>query len=80
MKNTVRPDVIQTLVDAYGQVLPKLGRHQPGFPTAESLKAVVVSGQPSYGMAAVGPDKGSAGADLIIRSAERISPPSPTPG
>ena len=32
---------------------------------------VVVSGQPSYGMAAVGPDKPSAGADLIIRAAEK---------
>ena len=44
MKNKVRPDVIQTLVDAYAQVLPKLLQHQPGFPTAESLKAVIVSG------------------------------------
>ena len=32
MKNKVRPDVIQTLVDAYEQVLPNLLQHQPGFP------------------------------------------------
>ena len=74
MKNKIRPDVIHSLVDAYGQVLPNLLRHQPGFPTAESLKAVVVSGQPAYGMAAVGPDRMSAGADLIIRSAEKPDP------
>ena len=67
MKNKVRPDVIHTLIDAYEQVLPNLLRHQPGFPSAESLRAVVVSGQPAYGMAAVGTDKMSAGADLIIR-------------
>ncbi len=69
MKNKVRPDVIQTLVDAYGQVLARLLQHQPGFPSAESLKAVIVSGQPAYGMAAVGPDKMSAGAELIIQAA-----------
>jgi hypothetical protein len=74
MKNKVRPDVIQTLIEAYSRVRPKLLEHQPGFPRAESLKAVVVSGQPAYGMAAVGPDKVSAGAELIIRSAEKSDP------
>ena len=69
MKNKVRPDVIQTLVDAYGQVLARLLQHEPGFPSAESLKAVIVSGQPAYGMAAVGPDKPSAGAELIVQAA-----------
>ncbi len=39
MKNKVRPDVIQTLIAAYEQVLPNLLRHQPGFPSAESLRA-----------------------------------------
>ena len=71
MKNKVRPDVIQTLVDAYGQVLARLLQHQPGFPSAESLKAVIASGQPAYGMAAVGPDKMSAGAELIIQAAAK---------
>jgi len=71
MKNKVRPDVIETLVGAYGQVLANLLQHQPGFPSADSLRAVIVSGQPSYGMAAVGPDKSSAGAELILRAADR---------
>jgi len=74
MKNKVRPDVIQTLIGAYDQVRPKLLQHQTGFPAAEALKAVVVSGQPSYGMAAVGPEKMTAGAELIIRSAEKSDP------
>ena len=74
MKNKVRPDVIQTLIAAYEQVLPNLLRHQPGFPSAASLRAVVVSGQPGYGMAAVGPDKMSAGAELIVRAAENPDP------
>ena len=32
MKNKVRPDVIQSLVDAYGQVLPSCSNTSPGFP------------------------------------------------
>jgi hypothetical protein len=74
MKNKVRPDVIQLLVGAYEQVRPKLIQHQPGFPPADALKAVIVSGQPAYGMAAVGPGKTSPGAELILRSADRNDP------
>jgi hypothetical protein len=71
MKNKVRPDVIQTLVAAYAGVRPRLLQHEPGFPAGEALHALIVAGQPGYGMAAVGPDKMSPGADLIIRAAER---------
>ena len=39
MKNKVRPDVIQTLVDAYSQVRPKLLEHQPGFPSADVVES-----------------------------------------
>jgi Cellulose-binding Sde182, nucleoside hydrolase-like domain/Cellulose-binding protein Sde0182, C-terminal domain len=74
MKNKVRPDVIRTLIDAYEQVQPTLLQHQSGFPSAESLTAVVVSGQPAYGMAAVGLGKMSEGAALIIRAAEKPDP------
>src|SRR4026208_324390 len=72
MKNKVRPDVIRTLVDAYDEVRPKLLQQETGFPTTASLKAVIVEGQPAYGMTAVGAGKTSAGAELIIRrSGER---------
>jgi hypothetical protein len=74
MKHKVRPDVIRTVLDAYGQVHPQLAQHAKGFPTADALRSVVAEGQPSYGMAAVGPDKMSPGADLIIRAAERADP------
>ena len=74
MKNKVRPDVIEMLVGAYEQVRPNLMKHQPGFPTAEALRRVIVSGQVGYGMDAVGPDKMSPGAELILRSAERNDP------
>jgi hypothetical protein len=71
MKNKVRPDVIRSVLDGYAQIQPSLARHQPGFPSADSLRAVVVEGQPSYGMAAVGTDKMSAGAELILRAADK---------
>ena len=71
MKNRVRPDVLQTLVGAYDEVRPNLIRHEPGFPTADALRAVIASGQPGYGMAAVGSDKLSPGAELIVKAAEK---------
>ena len=71
MKNRVRPDVIHTLLDAYGRVQPNLQSHQRGFPSADTLRAVVVAGQPGYGMAAVGADRMSAGAELIVGAADR---------
>jgi hypothetical protein len=71
MKDEVRPDVIRTLLDAYARVQPNLQAHQRGFPSADALRAVVVSGQPAYGMDAVGPDRMSPGAELIISAADR---------
>jgi hypothetical protein len=74
MRNKVRPDVIQSLIDAYEKVQPNLLLHQAGFPAADGLRRVVASGQPSYGMAAVGPSRMSPGADLIIRADDKNDP------
>ena len=40
-------------------------QHAPGFPTAAALRAVVAPGSRRYGMAVVGEDKSSPGAELI---------------
>jgi hypothetical protein len=74
MKKTVRPDVIRLLIDAYEEVQPRLLEHQPGFPTAAALRERVATGQPGYGMAAVGPGKTSPGAELILRASDRDDP------
>ncbi len=76
MKRTVRPDVIRSLIDAYEQVQPNLLKHAPGFPAAAALRHLVVSGQPTYGMAAVGPEpeKMSPGAELILGAADHVDP------
>jgi hypothetical protein len=74
MRNRVRPDVIHSVIDAYAEVRPNLLKHQPGFPEAAALKALVVPGQPQYGMEAVGPTLRSAGSDLILQAAGRADP------
>ena len=74
MRSTVRPDVILSLLDAYDQVQPNLLKHQAGFPSAETLKRLVVAGQPGFGMQAVGP--------LVLPTSmsDEISVVSRTPG
>jgi hypothetical protein len=74
MRNRVRPDVINTLIDAYEQVVASLRKHAEGYPDPAALRNVVAAGQPSFGMAAVGPDKMSAGAETILRAADRADP------
>jgi hypothetical protein len=70
MRNSVRPDMILSLIDAYERVQPNLLKHQPDFPAAATLRSMVAPGQSAYGMAAVGPDRMSAGAELIVRAAD----------
>jgi hypothetical protein len=70
MRNRVRPDVIQSLIDAYEQVRANLLRHGAGFPAPTALRRVVTSGQTGFGMQAVGPDRMTAGAELILRAAD----------
>src|SRR5215468_6518257 len=43
MRNKVRPDVINSVLDAYAQVQPNLSKHESGFPTVDALRKVVVS-------------------------------------
>ena len=56
---------------------PKLIEHEPGFPTAAALRAVVVEGQPGYGMAAVGPGKMSRRRRADHQRAARTTDPRP---
>lgn len=74
MRNRVRPDVMMQVIDAYEQVQPTLSTHAPGFPAAAALRRLVAPGQPGYGMSAVGPDRMSQGAELIIEAADKNDP------
>jgi hypothetical protein len=73
-KNKVQPDTLRKLIAAYREVRPNLLKHAQGWPEAAELDALVTSGQPAYGMAAVGADKSSPGAEAIIRALERSDP------
>jgi hypothetical protein len=74
MRRKVRPDVIRSVLDAYDRVQPNLLEHAPGYPTAAALRAEVTSGQPGYGMAAVGRYETSPGAEAILRAALKDDP------
>jgi hypothetical protein len=74
MKSEIHPDSIRAVIDAYGAVRANLLKHAPGYPPAADLQRLVVEGQPSYGMAAVGKGKDTAGSQLILRALDSPDP------
>ncbi len=67
LKNGPRRDLLLRDIAAYAQVLPNLQQHAPNYPSAEALQSVCKTGQPAYGMAAVGTGLGSEGAEHLIK-------------
>ncbi len=70
-QDTIRPDFIATILDAYEKVQPNLVQHEPGFPSAESLRVVVKRGAPKYGMSGVGEGLDTEGSNWIIQELDR---------
>ncbi|MFS2112040.1 nucleoside hydrolase-like domain-containing protein [Sphingomonas sp. Sphisp140] len=70
-RDKAQPQLMRVRIDAYEKVRPKLLRHSPTYPTADALRAVLRSGQPSYGMAGVGKGKDSEASKLIVRAVDR---------
>jgi hypothetical protein len=62
---------IREIVDSYAKVRDNLELHEKGFPTADSLRAVIVEGRPDYGMHAVGKGMDSPGSELLIKAVDR---------
>lgn len=71
LQQNPRADLIHRDLAAYAEVQPNLARHAPGFPSAEQLRAVTCTGQPGFGMAAVGPDKSSDGSRRLVAAVDR---------
>ncbi|MCY7286997.1 MAG: DUF1593 domain-containing protein, partial [Cryobacterium sp.] len=71
LKNEPREDLLRRAIDAYAKVVDNLGKHAPGYPTAKQLHAVCRTGQPGYGMGAVGEGKSSPGSKLIIEVVDK---------
>jgi len=62
-KTRVAPETIRKIIGAYEKVQPNLLKHEPGFPSAQELLALVKQGLPLYGMEGVGEDKDSEGSE-----------------
>lgn len=65
---------IRQIVEAYGKVHSNLVLHEPGYPTAEHLLAVIREGRPAYGMTAVGEGMDSPGSDLLMSVLDKDDP------
>lgn len=65
------PERIHRIVDAYGRVRDQLAKHESGFPKASTLKQVIASGVPVFGMKGVGKGKDSAGSRMLIAAVDR---------
>src|ERR1700722_18591111 len=73
-REKVSPEIIQKVLSNYGKIRSNLLKHAEGFPAFEDLSRVVRPGQPAYGMAAVGKDQMSPGAQLLIEAVDRKDP------
>ncbi len=71
LRNRTREDLIRRQIDAYGQVRGNLVKHADGYPTKEALLAVTATGQPGYGMGAVGEGRTSAGSERLLAAADK---------
>ncbi len=74
MRDEIHPDSIVAILDRYAAVRANLLKHAPGYPTDAALRALVVAGQPTYGMAAVGDAKDTEGSRLLLRALESNDP------
>ena len=74
MKTSIHPNTIRQVIDAYGKVRDSLIQHEPGFPIASDLKALVKDGISSYGMEGVGDGKDTEGSDWIIEVLRQEDP------
>lgn len=71
LRDTTRLDLIFRQIDAYARVRDNLLVHADGFPEAGDLKNVAVTGQPGFGMNAVGFGKSTPGSRLIIEAVDK---------
>jgi hypothetical protein len=70
-RTVVSPESIRSVIEAYGKVRTNLLQHETGWPTTESLQALVSSGQPAYGLAGIASGPTSEGALRLLAAAQR---------
>ena len=73
-RQKVHPELFHHLIDGYEKVYPNLLKHASSYPAPASLRSIVASGQPGYGIADTGEGKSSEGSELIVSALERDDP------
>jgi Cellulose-binding Sde182, nucleoside hydrolase-like domain/Cellulose-binding protein Sde0182, C-terminal domain len=68
------PEYVLAVIEGYAEAQANLGKHAAGWPTAESLRALVSSGPEGFGMAALLKNEPSPGALALVRAAQRNDP------
>jgi hypothetical protein len=63
--------MIAEVVEAYGEVVPKLKMHADGWPDPDELQARIRTGAPGYGLAGMAAEEPSAGARYVIEAGLR---------
>lgn len=71
LPNRTNPQTMRMLVDAYGKVRPNLLLHAKGWPTAEALNRLIVSGPPKLGLEGIDLTVPSPAAQQLIRAADK---------
>jgi hypothetical protein len=72
-----QPALILKVIDGYEKVLPNLRNHGENWPSPDSLRAVVMSGNPQRGRAAIGEGHDTDGSRRIIERIDAGSPERP---
>ncbi len=75
LNNSVCPEKIHEILDAYEAVLPNLKQHADGWPEIDYLRKRVTAGLPVYGMEGVGEGKDSGGSNLLIDAVDSSDKP-----
>ena len=72
-----RTDLIHEIVNAYGEVRPRLMRRAAGWPTVEELRRVVQSGNPQRGLDHIGEGHDTDGSRWLMERVDAGTPQRP---
>ena len=73
-KDKTSPELAVEIIEAYGQVVPRLKEHAPGWPEARQLQERVYRGVSAYGIAAVNREKPSPATLALVAALQRPDP------
>lgn len=73
-KETVRPELIRQIVEAYGKVRPNLLLHRPDYPDAKQLLDRIKAGNPVRGVKSLGEGHDTEGSRWITAIVDRDDP------